>query len=86
MNRDGETSAKLLELTQRVEALKKENKRMKYRLKLLIPLFQEARDALPAISLATAKMRNLDLTLADRMDEVGTMTAEAIDKAINQPT
>lgn len=41
------------------------------RLKAMMPLFVEARDALPAIQMASAKMRGLSLTLADRMDAVG---------------
>ena len=41
------------------------------RLHAMIPLFQEARDALSAIPLTAAKLRGLDLTLADRMDDVG---------------
>ncbi len=32
-------------------------------------LLLEARDALPAISLASAKIRNIDLKLADRIEE-----------------
>jgi hypothetical protein len=32
-------------------------------------LLLECRDALPAISLASAKLRNLDLTLADRIEK-----------------
>ena len=43
----------------------------KWRLEKILPLFEEARDALPAISLAAAKLRGLDLTLGDRMDEAG---------------
>jgi hypothetical protein len=35
----------------------------------LVKLLIECRDALPAISLATAKLRGLDLTLANRIDE-----------------
>ena len=31
-------------------------------------LLLEARDALPAISLASAKLRGIDLTLADRIE------------------
>jgi len=34
----------------------------------LARLLLEARDALPAISLASAKLHNIDLTLADRIE------------------
>lgn len=34
----------------------------------LFRLLIEARDALPAIPLASAKLRNIDLSLADRID------------------
>lgn len=36
--------------------------------KQIMPLLLEARDALPAISLSTAKLYGLSLTLADRID------------------
>jgi len=35
----------------------------------LAKLLLEARDALPAISLASAKIRGIDLTLADRIEQ-----------------
>jgi hypothetical protein len=41
------------------------------RLTAMLPLFQEARDALPAITLASAQLRGIRLDLADRMDDVG---------------
>jgi len=41
------------------------------RLDAMMPLFEEARDALPAIPLASAKLRGIRLDLADRMDDVG---------------
>ena len=37
----------------------------------MMPLFTEARDALPAISLVAAKLHGVSLTLTDRMDGVG---------------
>lgn len=56
------------------------------RLRAMMPLFEEARDALPAVSQVSARLRNIRLDLADRMDAVGnpekwavidsTMTAE----------
>lgn len=44
---------------------------LKARLTAMFPLFEEARDALPAIPLASAKLRGVSLDLADRMDAVG---------------
>lgn len=41
------------------------------RLKAIMPLFQEARDAICHIPLRIARLVGLDLSLADRMDEVG---------------
>ena len=41
------------------------------RLKMMMPLFLEARDAICAIPWAAARLHNLDFTLADRMDAVG---------------
>ena len=58
-------------------------RRYEYRLSKIIPLFQEARDALPAISLASAKLRNIDLSLAERMDEIGVMSNDQIDAALS---
>jgi chromosome segregation ATPase len=48
----------------------------KWRLQEIMPLFQEARDALPAINLATAKLRGLSLDLDERMDAAGTRNRE----------
>jgi hypothetical protein len=44
---------------------------MKRRLQDMVPLFEEARDALPAISTTSARLRGIRLDLADRMDAVG---------------
>jgi hypothetical protein len=44
---------------------------LKRRLAAMFPLFQEARDALTAIPLASAKLHGIRLDLADRMDDVG---------------
>jgi len=41
------------------------------RLEALMPLFEEARDALPAITEISARLRGVRLDLADRMDAVG---------------
>ena len=37
----------------------------------MTPLLSEARDALPGISLTSAKLRGIRLDLGDRMDDVG---------------
>lgn len=39
------------------------------KIKEMQPLILEARDALPGITLATAKLRGIDLTLADRLEK-----------------
>lgn len=41
------------------------------RMNVMMPLFEEARDALCAISTTAAKLHNVRLDLADRMDDVG---------------
>lgn len=41
----------------------------KTKLSEVLHLLIEARDALPAISLASAKLHGVDLTLADRIEE-----------------
>lgn len=51
--------------------LRDENEALQARMKAMMPLFQEARDALPAISVSSAKLHNISLTLADRMDDIG---------------
>jgi hypothetical protein len=55
------------------------------RLKAMIPLFEEARDALTAIPLASAKLRGVRLDLADRMDDVGVPSRwQVIDAAMRE--
>ena len=44
---------------------------LRARLKAMMPLFQEARDALPAITKTAMMLRGLSPSLADRMDDVG---------------
>lgn len=50
-----------------IERLREHNAR----LVAMMPLFTEARDALPAISLASAKLHGVRLDLASRMDDIG---------------
>jgi hypothetical protein len=50
------------------------------RLQEIIPLFEEARDALPAITLVSAKLHNIDLSLGNRMDIAGTKTRADFDR------
>ena len=54
-----------------VIALRARVAELEERLDAMMPLFEEARDALPAISLGSAKLRGIRLDLADRMDDVG---------------
>ena len=56
-------------------------KKHKRRLADMLPLFQEARDAITAISYSTAKLRGLSMDLDKRMDRVGILEEwEAMDK------
>jgi len=73
-------------LRRAVAVLQAENERLRRRLAAMMPLFEEARDALPAIPLAAAKLRNLRLDLADRMDAVGNKELwEAAEAVKEQP-
>lgn len=53
------------------DALRARVAELEERLDAMMPLFEEARDALPAITLGSAKLRGIRLDLADRMDDVG---------------
>lgn len=68
----------------RIAELEKDAAYYKWRLTEIMPLFQDARDALPAISLTAAKLHGLDLSLADRMDMAGTRTREDFDAAMRE--
>lgn len=46
------------------------------KLQMVVPLFQEARDALTAITEAQRKARGISPTLADRMDAAGTFSLD----------
>lgn len=59
------------EIEQRFANVTTERDKLHRRMEAMFPLFQEARDALTAIPLASAKLRGIDLTLGDRMDDVG---------------
>ena len=72
-------------LQQRIKELKDDKAYLTQRLDEIIPLFEEARDALPAISLTSAKQNHVDLSLADRMDVAGTRTREEFDAAREKP-
>lgn len=54
-----------------LDALRARVAELEERLDAMIPLFEEARDALPAITLESAKLRGIRLDLAYRMDDVG---------------
>lgn len=64
----------VLEAREEIERLRAELAAAKAdteRLAAMLPLFQEARDAITVISLTQARLHGLDLSLADRMDDVG---------------
>lgn len=52
---------------------------LKHRLNTIIPIFQEARDALTALTMAQVKLRGISSSLADRMDDAGTYNREKYD-------
>lgn len=53
------------------EARERELRENDARLKAMLPLFEEARDALCAITEAQRRLHGISPTLADRMDDVG---------------
>lgn len=53
-----------------IDAIREHND-TKARLEAMLPLFQEARDALTALTTTQLKLHGISPTLADRMDEVG---------------
>jgi hypothetical protein len=62
-----------------LSALLAEREYYRWRLGAIVPLFEEARDALCALSVAQCKLRNIDLGLAERMDRAGTATRADFD-------
>ena len=54
-----------------IAALRARVAELEERLDAMMPLFEEARDAIPAITLGSAKLRGIRLDLADRMDDEG---------------
>lgn len=76
-----EAAAELDRLQARVAELEVDADYYVWRLQVILPIFQEARDALPAISLASAKLYRVDLSLGDRMDKAGTATRDDFDTA-----
>ena len=50
------------------------------KLEMVMPLFEEARDALPAITEHHRKLRGISKTLADRMDVAGAFTFEDFER------
>jgi len=57
---------------QEINTLRAERDYLRWKLEQVMPLFQEARDALPAIQVHQARIHNISLSLADRMDVAGT--------------
>ena len=55
------------------------------KLAMVMPLFQEARDALPAITEAQRRLHGISLTLADRMDIAGTFSLEDYEREFLTP-
>ena len=62
-------------------AAERERDYLRWRMREIIPLFEEARDALCAISLVAATAYRVDLSLGSRMDAAGTRTWEEFEAA-----
>lgn len=56
------------------------------KLQMVMPLFQEARDVMPAISVVAMKLHGISPTLADRMDAAGTFSLADWEIAQPKPT
>jgi len=65
------SESRLARQSAELSRLHTENVNLRERLDAMMPLFQEARDALCAITLSAAKLHKISPTLADRMDAVG---------------
>lgn len=68
--------AELAALRAEAIAAKRERDYLRWRMREIIPLFEEARDALCAISIVAATAYRVDLSLGSRMDAAGTRTRE----------
>lgn len=79
-----EAADEIERLRTELEAARRNAEYYKWRLKEIIPLFEEARDALTAISMPSARLHGLDLSLAIRMDAAGTRTREDFDAATKE--
>ena len=71
--------AELAALRAAVNESERERDHLRWRMREIIPLFEEARDALCAISLVAATAYRVDLSLGSRMDAAGTRTREEFD-------
>ena len=71
--------AKLAALSAALAEKERERDYLRWRMREIIPLFEEARDALCAISLVAATAYRVDLSLGSRMDAAGTRTREEFD-------
>lgn len=76
MDRVREAAPSIATLLDDHQHLKDENAYLTWKLEQILPVFQEARDALPAISQTSARLRGISLSLADRMDGAGTANYE----------
>lgn len=83
--RFAEADADNLKASGELAAAQNEIAYLKWRLKTVIPLLQEARDALPAITTVQAQLRGISLSLAERMDAAGTATRADFNAIQNHP-
>lgn len=79
----GEAASEIERLRAQLAERDRDAEYLRWRLNEILPLFEEARDALPAISIAAAKLHRVDLSLGDRMDKAGTRTRAEFDAAID---
>lgn len=65
--------------------LARTNKYLAHKLSLVVPVFQECRDALCALSLAQITLRNISPSLATRADAAGTYSRKDFERQYPEP-
>jgi hypothetical protein len=70
-----------VQLAEETAAALRDGEYYKWRLTEIMPLFEEARDALTALRMEQCKLHNISLSLAERMDTAGTRTRAEWDAA-----
>lgn len=68
---DAELDLRTIDLIESQAAELTRLREMEHRFRTMMPLFQDARDAITALSMNQCKLHRISLDLAERMDDVG---------------